>query len=121
MQAQRASVGIKSRSGVGSGIISVMPEAPQTATDDADEDVATCPHCGEENDPIALQCDTCGEPLDDPTRGICNFCGVAAVERCAGCDALICWECSDGARTGATSVRAGVPWCPDCRAGAGIA
>jgi len=86
-----------------------------------DEDVVTCPHCGEENDPIALQCDACGEPLDDPTRGICNFCGVATVERCAGCDALICWECSDGARTGATSVRAGVPWCPDCRAGAGIA
>jgi hypothetical protein len=88
---------------------------------DSGEHEAPCPHCGDEVDPIALQCATCGEPLDDPTRGICGFCGVATVERCAGCSALVCWECSDGARTGETDVYAGVPWCVDCRAGSGVA
>ncbi|MCW2955355.1 MAG: hypothetical protein JWO69_224 [Thermoleophilia bacterium] len=88
-----------------------------TATDDADDEV-TCPHCGAEVDPRDLACDTCLEPLDDPARGICGFCGVATNERCGGCAALLCWECSDGARTGEDALHAGVPWCVDCRAGA---
>jgi hypothetical protein len=83
-----------------------------------DEAEHSCPHCGDEVDVRDLQCGTCMEPLDDPSRGICGFCGVATAERCAGCSALICWECSDGARTGVSEAFAGVPWCPDCRAGA---
>lgn len=86
-----------------------------------DELDVICPRCGDQVDPQAMQCDTCGEPLDDPMRGICGFCGVATAERCGGCGALICWECSEGARTGTTESHPGVPWCVDCRAGSGLA
>jgi hypothetical protein len=85
-----------------------------------DEAEHSCPHCGDEVDVRDLACSTCGEPLDDPARGICGFCGVATTERCAGCQALVCWECSDGARSGEDALHAGVPWCPDCRPGAGV-
>lgn len=90
--------------------------------DVAEEQEVLCPHCGDEVDPRDLQCSTCGEPLDDPTRGICGFCGVATDERCAGCGALVCWECSEGRRSMVRSDdedapidTAGTPWCPDCR------
>ncbi len=90
-------------------------------SDDAELDPVErrCPACDEEVDASALGCPSCGEPLDDPLRGICGFCGVATSERCGGCGALVCWECSDGARTGANEAFAGTPWCVDCRAGAG--
>jgi hypothetical protein len=81
-----------------------------------DEDERTCPHCGEEVEAEDLACSTCGEPLDDPTRGICGFCGVATTERCHGCHALVCWECA--VREGEDELHVGVPWCPDCRPGA---
>ena len=87
--------------------------------DEPDESQAICPHCGDEVDDDALQCSTCGEPLDDPGRGICGFCGVATTERCGGCSALVCWECSDGTRTEHAAFAPGTPWCLDCRAGAG--
>ena len=79
-----------------------------------------CRRCGETVDSDDLSCSTCGEPLDDAEHGICGFCGVATSERCAGCGALVCWECSDGARTGADELHVGVPWCVDCRAGAAL-
>lgn len=89
--------------------------------DSNDEGAGVCAHCGEDVDPASeLGCPACGEPLDDPARGICAFCGVATAERCAGCQALLCWECSDGARTGASAAFAGTPWCADCRPGAAV-
>lgn len=80
---------------------------------DDPDDERSCPHCGGEVEASDLACPTCGEPLDDPARGICGFCGVATAERCHGCHALVCWEC--GERTGEDELHAGVPWCPDCR------
>jgi len=102
-----------------------MAEPFDPIDEDSDEEDGgagerTCPHCGADVDAEDLACITCGEPLDDPARGICAFCGVVTSERCGGCVALICWECSDGARTGETATHAGIPWCPDCRAGAAI-
>jgi hypothetical protein len=85
-----------------------------TVSTDDDFDVAhDCPRCGDPIEVDDLQCETCGEPLDDPSRGICGFCGVATSERCSGCSALVCWECSS--RTGVTELTPGAPWCPDCR------
>lgn len=93
---------------------------PASDDENADTPDPTCPHCGAGVDADDLGCAECGEPLDDPARGICAFCGVATSERCGGCALLICWECSDGARSGTTSVFAGTPFCADCRAGAAV-
>ena len=91
-----------------------------TGIDDSDDidldEERSCPNCGELVDTADLACSTCGEPLDDPARGICGFCGVATTERCAGCSALVCWEC--GEREGEDELHVGVPYCPDCRPGA---
>lgn len=82
-----------------------------------DDEQRACPHCGEEDlGEHDLACPTCGDPLDDPARGICGFCGVATTERCTGCHALVCWECSE--REGEDELHVGVPWCSDCRPGA---
>ncbi|MCW2925426.1 MAG: hypothetical protein JWM98_2830 [Thermoleophilia bacterium] len=95
-------------------------DEPEAVEVDEDEAVPPmCPACGEDVAVGDLSCHSCGEALDDPTRGICGFCGVATSERCGGCSALVCWECSDGARTGQDAAFAGTPWCVDCRAGAG--
>ena len=97
--------------------MSITCDHAPVSADLEDDDAAICPNCGDEVDVRDLQCSTCGEPLDDPTRGICGFCGVATDERCAGCSALVCWECSEGRRTGTDEdgIEPGTPWCPDCR------
>lgn len=99
----------------------VQPEPEDEDSDDSSVDPADgtrCASCGAALQEDDLACPACDEPVDDPARGICGFCGVATSERCGGCGALLCWECSDGARTGVSEAFAGVPWCPDCRAGA---
>ena len=84
------------------------------------EQIRHCPACDEELAPDELSCPVCGAPRDEALTGICAFCGVATDERCGGCGMLVCKECGDDARTGATSASEGVPWCVDCRAGAGM-